>query len=46
MGVGEERLSLCRRDRAFPLLLERRSLFLADAEHVFLWHPCVWQDQG
>ena len=46
MGVDEERLSLCRRDRAFPLLLERRSLFLAGAEQVFLWHPCVWQDQG
>lgn len=46
MGVGEERLSLSRRDRAFPLLLERRSLFLAGAEQVFLWHPCAWQDQG
>jgi hypothetical protein len=46
MGVGEERLSLCRRDRAFPLLLERRSLFLVGAEQVFIWHPCAWQGPG
>ncbi|HUM12878.1 MAG TPA: hypothetical protein VLT82_18160 [Myxococcaceae bacterium] len=43
VGVGEERLSLCRPDRAPPLLLERRSLVLGGAEQVFLWHPCGTQ---
>ena len=46
VGVGEERLSLLRRDRAPPLLLERRSLFLAGAEKVFIWHPCVGAEQA
>jgi hypothetical protein len=43
MGVGEERLSICRPDRAFPLLVERRLLFLAGDEEVFFWHPCRHQ---
>lgn len=46
VGVGEERLSLCRQDRAPPLLLERRSLFLAGEEKVFLWHPCEGPEQA
>jgi hypothetical protein len=43
MGVGEVRLSICRRDRAFPLLVERRSLMLAGEEQAFVWHPCQHQ---
>jgi hypothetical protein len=43
MGVGEERLSICRQDRAFPLLVERRSLVLAGEEQAFVWHPCQHQ---
>lgn len=46
MGVGEDRLSLSRRNRAPPLLLERRSVFFATVEQVFLWHPCASQAQG
>ncbi|HVP59849.1 MAG TPA: hypothetical protein VMT11_04800 [Myxococcaceae bacterium] len=40
LGVGEERLSVCRPGLADPLLLERRWLVLGGAEQVFLWHPC------
>jgi len=43
VGVGEERLSVSRPDRAFPLLLERRSLVLGGEEQVFIWHPCECQ---
>jgi len=43
VGVGEERLSVSRQDRAPPLLLERRSLVLGGAEQVFIWHPCSRQ---
>ena len=43
VGVVEERLSICRPERRPPLLLERRSLFLAGVEQVFLWHPCYHQ---
>jgi len=46
VGVGEERLSISRRDRAPPLILERRSLFLAGAEKVFLWHPSGRAEQA
>lgn len=43
VGVGEERLSVSRPNRAFPLLLERRSLMLGGDEQVFIWHPCSHQ---
>lgn len=43
MGVDEERLAICREARAFPLLVERRSLFLAGDEQIFVWHPCRYQ---
>lgn len=43
MGVGEERLELCRQDRAFPLFVERLSLVLAGDEQIFVWHPCHHQ---
>ena len=46
VGVGEERLSVSRPDRAFPLLLERRSLVLAGEEQVFIWHPCDSQSEN
>jgi hypothetical protein len=46
LGVGERRLSICRENRAPPLLVERRLLFLAGAEEVFIWHPCASQDQA
>jgi len=42
-GVGEERLSICRADRAPPLLVERRLLLFAGDEEVFFWHPCRLQ---
>jgi hypothetical protein len=42
-GVRDERLAICRKDRAFPLLVERRSLVLAGDEQIFVWHPCQHQ---
>ncbi len=43
MGVHEERLEICREARAFPLLVERRSLFLSGEDKIFVWHPCQHQ---
>ncbi|HET9157428.1 MAG TPA: hypothetical protein VFN91_12215 [Myxococcaceae bacterium] len=44
VGVGERRLSIGRENRSPPLLVERRLLFLAGAEEMFIWHPCANQE--
>lgn len=46
VGVGEQRLSIRKENRAPPLLVERRWLLLAGAEEVFIWHPCASQEQA
>ncbi len=43
-GVGEDRLSIGRADRAFPLLVERRSMLFLGTEQHWFWHPCPGQE--